>query len=89
MPDLVVKYSIPQVVKPLSDSRLFSSNAYRWVPARINDEQGMLAVYFNQYLKTEIGKVREEWLISDFERANELLDKQTEYVDRVLQEYYS
>ncbi|NLC44218.1 MAG: DEAD/DEAH box helicase family protein, partial [Clostridiales bacterium] len=62
VPDLVVKYSIPQVVKPLSDSRLFISNAYRWIPARVNDEQGMLAVYFNQYLKTEIGKVREEWL---------------------------
>lgn len=89
VPDLAVKYLIPQTDKPLSECRLFQFSRYSWIPRRISDEQGMLAVYFNQYLKKEIGKAREQWLISDFERANELLDNQTEYVDRILQEYYS
>ena len=89
VPDLVVKYSVPQEDKPLSGSRLFRTSTYQWITTSINDEQGMLAVYFNKYLREEIGKKREEWIISDFERANELIDRQAEYVDRVLQEYYS
>ena len=88
VPDLAVKYLIPQKDKPLNKCHIFQFNRYRWIPDRISDEQGMLAVYFNQYLKKEIGQAREQWLISDFERANELLDNQIEYFDRILQEYY-
>ncbi len=88
VPDLAVKYLIPQVGKPLSRCLLFQTSTYKWIPAKVNDEQGMLAVYFNQYLKTEIGRPREEWLISDFQRANELLENQVEYVDRILRGYY-
>lgn len=89
VPELAVKYSIPRVNKTLKDCRLFKPDKYSWIPTNINNELGMLAVYFNTYLKKEIGGSREKWLISDFERANELLDKQTEFVDRVLEEYYS
>lgn len=88
VPDLAVKYSIPKVGKPLNRCLLFQTNTYKWIPYRVNDEQGMLAVYFNQYLKTEIGRPREEWLISDFQRAHELLENQVEYVDRILHGYY-
>ena len=89
VPELAVKYSIPRVNKTLKDCRLFKPDKYSWIPTNINNELGMLAVYFNTYLKKEIGGSREKWLISDFERANELLDKQTEFVDRILEEYYS
>ena len=45
-------------------------------------------MYFNNYLKTKIGKNRNAWTISDCEKANELLDNQAEYVENILQEFY-
>lgn len=91
VPELAVKYSIPVVGKPLSECHLFKSGKYSWIPTKFKNqnELGVLATYFNTYLRNKIGSTREKWLIADFQRANELLDKQTEFVDRILYEYYS
>ena len=88
VPELMVKFSILKSTKPLENSNLFKSSSYRWIPYRIKDATGMLAVYFNTYLKEKIGKPREEWSIRDFEKAKELLVNQSEYVDSILEEYY-
>ena len=47
----------------------------------------MLAMYFNTYLRSEIGKKREEWKVSDFDIAFEKLAVAEEFVEKILIEY--
>ena len=44
-------------------------------------------MYFNTYLKNEIGKKREDWKVSDFDIAFEKLPVVEEFVEKVLGEY--
>src|SRR5690625_4193141 len=56
---------------------------YSWIKSK-ETNGAMLAIYFNTYLKNEIGLAREDWSNDDFERAAALLDQQTEYVQNFL-----
>ena len=51
----------------------------------MHNNAGMLAVYFNTYLKYEMGKSREEWSIDDYKLANQKLDTMYNYIDTSLQ----
>ena len=75
--------------KDISDCRLFSNGAFSWITKQTHKEDACLAIYFNHYLNGKIGKKRDEWAISDYDRANELLDNQVEYVENILKEFYS
>ncbi|HCQ8734831.1 TPA: hypothetical protein OMH13_002990, partial [Enterococcus faecalis] len=58
---------------------------YSWIPNRITDNGGMLATYFNSYLKNSIGYKRENWSNEDYERASELLEQQAKYLKEFLE----
>lgn len=59
------------------------SGQYSWIKSK-KTNGAMLAIYFNTYLKNQIGLARANWSNDDFERAATLLDQQTEYVRNFL-----
>lgn len=52
-----------------------------------SDNGALLGMYFNTYLKNEIGKKREDRKVSDFDIAFEKLPVVEEFVEKVLGEY--
>jgi len=88
VPALITKFSIDPKGNNLSDCPLFKGrNVYAWIPQKIKCNDGMLAVYFNSYLKNELGLSREKWNISDYEIAKEKLEIQVEYVEKIVELY--
>ena len=59
----------------------------KWI-ANNKNNGAMLAIYFNTYLKNELGKKREEWNVSDYDIAFEKLKVAEEFVEKVLREYF-
>lgn len=86
VPKLIVDYNIDQKGNTLKECRLFRGK-YNWISKNIKDNGGMLAVYFEQYLKNEIGSSRNGWKLSDYDIAFSKLDEAVEYVKKVLEEY--
>lgn len=86
VPQLITRFHINQLAKDLENCRLFTGK-YSWIKSRISDNGGMLAAYFNAYLKNEIGKKREEWNVSDYDIAFSKLSVAEEFVEKVLAEY--
>lgn len=88
VPSLLVKFCIDKKDDSLKNCGLFRGT-YRWIPSRIRDNGGMLAVYFSTYLKVEIGRVRNDWSIDDYEIAYEKLPQIEEYVVKILEDYFN
>lgn len=88
VPNLLLKFEIDKKANNLKGCGLFSSN-YRWIPSRIRDNGGMLAVYFSTYLKNEIGYSKEDWTIGDYDIAYEKLPQIEEYVEKILSDYFT
>lgn len=86
VPNLLLKFNIDKKSVNLKDCGLYKGN-YRWIPTRIKDNGGMLAVYFSTYLKTEIGYRKEDWTIDDYDIAYEKLPQIEEYVEKILKDY--
>ena len=90
VPELIIRHRhlLPEKKRNLKDCRIFEASNFNWITKYIKTEEGMLATYFGQYLKVEIGKAREQWDLKDYQRANELLDNQVEYIGNVLEKFY-
>ena len=88
VPSLLVKFNIEKTDNNLQDCGLFR-NTYGWIPSRIRENGGMLAVYFSTYLKNEIGRARDNWSIDDYEVAYEKLPQIEEYVVKILEDYFN
>ena len=86
IPRLITRFQIDQSKKNLSGCRLFNGK-YRWIKNRAADNGALLGMYFNTYLRNEIGKKREEWKVSDFDIAFEKLPVVVEFVEKILNEY--
>lgn len=86
IPQLITKFHIEQSKKDLSGCRLFNGK-YSWIKGKASDNGALLAMYFNTYLKYEIGKKREEWKVSDYDIAFGKLAVAEEFVAKVLSEY--
>lgn len=87
VPSLITSFSINQQGYELKSCGLFNGK-YRWIAMQSYDNGGMLAIYFNSYLKNVIGKPKKEWLTEDCLRALELLPEINEYVTNVLESYF-
>lgn len=87
VPQLMIKFNIDKNEGNLKNCRLFTAKDFSWIPKRITSNGGMLATYFNDYLRKEIGKNRKEWDIADYERAVNMLPEIQEYVENVLDGY--
>ena len=87
VPELITKYEIDQLDKTLSDCRLFLNSRYSWIKSAVKNNGAMLALYFNTYLKNEIGKPREIWTTSDYDNAFIKLPVVKEFVEKVLSDY--
>lgn len=86
VPHLIAKFKINQHQDNLKNSALFRGR-FSWIANKRINNGGMLAIYFNTYLKEEIGSNRESWSISDYEIALEKIDGIVEYVEKVLEEF--
>lgn len=86
VPELIAKFDIDKKGDNLKDCNLFIGKK-SWIPKSINNNAGMLAVYFNQELKGKIGTNRENWDLSDMQTAIEQLPYIEEYVTGVLDSY--
>lgn len=80
VPELLLKAGAAIGETDLSNLPIFDDKKYAWIPKRIKDNGGMLATYFNTFLKNEIGYKREAWTNEDYERAGELLEQQSAYL---------
>ncbi|AGF59433.1 superfamily II DNA or RNA helicase [Clostridium saccharoperbutylacetonicum] len=86
VPSIIAKNSIDKNGVELKNCRLFT-NKYRWISNRIKNNGGMLAVYFETYLKNTMGIPKSEWKLSDYDIANEKLDEVVEYVEKVIESF--
>lgn len=84
VPELLTTYKIAKDSSSLQSLRIFSDAKYRWIPSKFNNNAAMLAVYFNTYLKRQMGKPREEWTIDDYHIANIKLKEAYNYIDTSL-----
>lgn len=79
VPELLLSAGVEINGTELSGLPIFKGR-YTWIPKNIKDNGGMLATYFNTFLKNSIGYKREDWSNEDYERAGELLEQQAEYL---------
>lgn len=88
VPELLAKNDIAAKGDNLKRCILFRRR-YSWIARSksIKTNAGMLAVYFTNYLKNEIGKNKKHWKNSDYDIAYEKLDGAVEYVQNVLDNY--
>lgn len=84
VPELLLSAGVEISGTELKDLPIFKGK-YQWIPNRIKDNGGMLATYFNSFLKNSIGYKREDWSNEDYERAGELLEQQAEYLKDFLE----
>lgn len=88
VPQLISKYSVDKAETNLKDLPIFTKK-FSWIGKNGKNNAAMLALYFNTYLKNEMGNSREEWTLQDYEIANDKLDELYEYVDAVLDDFIS
>ncbi|MBY7009040.1 DEAD/DEAH box helicase [Clostridium botulinum] len=86
VPSIIVKNQINKNGQELKKCRLFTSR-YKWIATKIKNNSGMLAVYFEAYLKNIMGIPKSEWKLSDYDIANEKLDEAVEYVEKVIENF--
>lgn len=80
VPELLLIANVSLHGNELASLPIFKDKRYQWIPARITQNGGMLATYFNKFLKNSIGYEREKWTNEDYERASALLEQQAEYL---------
>lgn len=87
VPELISEFRIDQKDNDLKALSIFSSYKYNWITKGKRNNGAMLAIYFNTYLKNEIGTGKEGWAIDDYDIAFDKLDQNVEYIKQVLSEY--
>lgn len=87
VPSLITKFNIDQISSDLRILPVFSNPKYRWITSRAKNNGAMLAMYFNAYLKSELGKAKESWSIDDYDIAFNKLEQSVEYMKQILTEY--
>lgn len=80
VPELLLIADVSINGNELSMLPIFKDKRYKWIPQRIKQNGGMLATYFNTFLKNSIGYEREKWTNEDYERASGLLEQQATYI---------
>lgn len=86
VPELITTYNIDQYNNDLSNCGLFKGK-FAWIANKAKDNGAMLAMYFNCYLKSELGKKKQDWTIDDYDIAYKKLSIGVDYVSRILQEF--
>lgn len=86
VPEIMAKNGINKEDSDLKSCRLFTGK-YRWISSKAKNNGGMLAMYFEFYLKNTIGMPKSEWKLSDYDIANEKLDEAAEYVVKVIESF--
>lgn len=86
VPDIIAKNGINKDDNNLKLCRLFTGK-YKWIPSKGKNNGGMLAIYFEFYLKCIMGLPKSEWKLTDYDIANEKLDEAAEYAEKVIENF--
>lgn len=86
VPAIVAKNGIDKDGNELKSCILFR-NQYSWIARKIKNNAGMLAVYFEYYLKITMGISKKDWKLTDYDIANDKLDEAEEYVEKVIESF--
>lgn len=84
VPELITEYEINKNGRELERLPFFSNPKYKWILPKAKDNAALLAMFFNQYLRIEIGDNRENWSQDDYKTAYQKLDKMVEYIKGLL-----
>ncbi|MFR5470233.1 MAG: DEAD/DEAH box helicase, partial [Romboutsia sp.] len=88
VPNLITKYNIDSESDDLKYCGLFTG-PYWYIPNSAGKNSGMIAMYFNAYLKRKIGRPRKNWTDNDLNIAFSYLDKLTTMVEGIIKKYYN
>ncbi|MEG2937136.1 MAG: hypothetical protein RR812_01885, partial [Vagococcus sp.] len=85
VPELLAKNGYEIKGSDLKNLSIFFNPKYKWITNPPRESNGaFLAIYFNYFLKSEIGRSRNEWTNADFEKAATLLESQKKYIDELM-----
>lgn len=84
VPELITEFDIDKDSNDLLKLPFFSDNRYKWIVPQAKDNAALLAMFFNKYLKDEIGASRGKWSQDDYKIANQKLDEIVEYIKEFL-----
>lgn len=85
VPELLLKYNIPDKGNELKSCKLFKNRRYSFIAKKNVANNAMLVIYFNTVLMNKLGKKRDDWTPSDINNAEIYLQEQVEYVKLVLE----
>jgi len=88
VPKLIKEFNIDKQGDDLKDCNLFEGK-YWYIPNKVKENAAMLALYLNTYLKNKIGRSRKDWTDSDFNNAFIVLPELTDYIEKIINEYYN
>lgn len=83
VPELLEKNSYDRNGFEISELPIFNFRN-NWILKRAKNNAALLAIYFNDFLKSQIGYSRDSWTASDFEKAAGLLESQKSYIDDLM-----
>ncbi len=86
VPELLNNFSINKQDDNLKNCALFNGK-FSWIPGKVKDNGGLLAIYFTNYLNLEIGAKRARWTIDDYDIANDKLPEIVEYVQKIIEDF--
>jgi superfamily II DNA or RNA helicase len=88
VPELLNKYNIEPKNKNLKTIKFLRPLEYKWIRNNNYSNDAMLAIYFNQVLRNEIGKSRKDWNNEELNTAYDYLIKDLyPYVDKSLESF--
>lgn len=85
VPRLIMEYNVEEDSDDLKNLSIFEGK-YWYITNKHKQNNAMLAVYMNAYLRNEIGKGRSLWSDDDFDRAQIILDELEQYIENSIKE---
>ncbi len=83
VPEIIIRNDIDQYANNLNTSPLFRG-PYSWIVPKAKDNGALLAMYFNEYLRLDIGRNRAIWTADDCKKALSMLDDIAAHIERNL-----
>ncbi|WP_078394543.1 DEAD/DEAH box helicase family protein [Shouchella patagoniensis] len=75
IPQIVVDFELNLDETNLIEDKNLLPKEYAWIYSKANNNGGLLGLYFNSYLKSELKSKRDEWSLDQFDEAFDLVEE--------------